>query len=177
MPSLKSESPHSKASSSQSKLDNLLSRQSATGACVANFEVMRARTTSPYHRIYLIDDDAINNLLNRQFLTFVLPQANILTFQDARIVVRYLDEGKMPVPDLILLDVNMPELDGWEVLYHLQQRKIKCDVIMLSSSMHFDDIERSKQYENVKCYIRKPLTEEKIVRYLVEQKFDEVEVD
>ncbi|MCH2200229.1 MAG: response regulator [Flavobacteriales bacterium] len=133
--------------------------------------------TSPYKRIHLIDDDAINNLLNRQFLTFVLPKASIHTFQDARLLLRYLREGKVERPDLFLLDINMPELDGWEFLFFLEQLGVKSDVMILSSSIHWDDIEKAKSYDNVKCYIEKPLTEEKIKKYLVEQRFSEIELD
>lgn len=133
--------------------------------------------SSPYRNIVLIDDDAINNLLNRQFLTFCIPQSHILTFQDARLVVRNLAEGKIAQPDLILLDVNMPEMDAWEFLYHFNELGLQTDVIILSSSMHFDDVERAKRYDAVRCYIHKPLTEEKIKHYLIEHRFDEIEVD
>lgn len=132
---------------------------------------------SSYRNIVLIDDDAINNLLNRQFITFCLPQSHIMTFQDARLVVQYLSEGKIARPDLILLDVNMPEMDAWEFLYHFDSLGLDTDVVILSSSMHFDDVERAKRYDSVRCYIHKPLTEEKIQYYLIEHRFDEIEVD
>lgn len=133
--------------------------------------------SSTYRNIVLIDDDAINNLLNRQFLTFVLPHANITTFQDARLVLRYLEEGKIARPDLILLDINMPEMDGWEFLYFLEEVDSKADVMILSSSVHLDDIDRSRHYDRVKCYIQKPLTEEKITQYLVHKDFKHIELD
>lgn len=132
---------------------------------------------SHYKNILLIDDDAINNLLNRQFLTFVLPGSNITTFQDAGLVLRYLNEGKIVRPDLILLDINMPEMDGWEFLYRLRQINPTVDVMLLSSSIHWEDIERSQTEPQVKCYIHKPLTEDKISRYIIHRNFSEVEMD
>ena len=90
---------------------------------------------------------------------------------------RYLREGKVNPPDLFLLDINMPEMDGWEFLYQLDRMGIESDVMILSSSVHWDDIERAKEYGNVKCYIQKPLTEEKIQRHLIEQNFTSIELD
>jgi CheY-like chemotaxis protein len=130
-----------------------------------------------YRNILLIDDDAINNLLNRQFLTFVLPGANITAFQDPRLVLRYLDEGKIARPDLILLDINMPEMDGWEFIYYLEQIERKADVMILSSSIHWDDMKKAQNLDRIKCYIQKPLTEDKISRYIVHRNFSEIELD
>jgi len=133
--------------------------------------------TSVYKNIVLIDDDAINNLLNRQFLSFVLPNSTINTFHDARLVLRYLEEGKIARPDLILLDINMPEMDGWEFLFHLERINCKANVMILSSSLHWDDMSKAQSYEQVKCYIEKPLTEDKIEKYLIQQNYEQVELD
>ena len=132
---------------------------------------------SRYKNIVLIDDDAINNLLNRQFLSFVLPSSTINTFHDARLLIRYLEEGKIARPDLILLDINMPEMDGWEFLFHVERINCKADVMILSSSLHWDDMNKANEYEQVKCYIEKPLTEDKIEKYLIQQNFENVELD
>lgn len=144
---------------------------------VLYWKAMSQRMNSSYKNIVLIDDDAINNLLNRQFLSFVLPSSTINTFHDARLLMRYLEEGKIARPDLILLDINMPEMDGWEFLFHLERINSKAEVMILSSSLHWDDMSKAKNYEQVKCYIEKPLTEDKIEKYLIQQNFENVELD
>lgn len=136
-----------------------------------------SQTLQPYRNIVLIDDDDVNNLLNRQFLTFNLPSATITTFQSAQIVLDYMKTGKMETPDLILLDINMPEMNGWEFLYYMDRYNINADVMMLSSSVHWDDIERSKNYDRVRCYIEKPLTEDKIEHYIIEKNIETIGVD
>jgi len=134
-------------------------------------------TLKPYQNIILIDDDDVNNLLNRQFLTFNMPQATITTFQNAQVVLDYMRIGKILTPDLILLDINMPEMNGWDFLYYMDRYNINAEVMMLSSSIHWDDIERSKNYEKVRCYIEKPLTEDKIEHYIIEKNTEAIDVD
>lgn len=130
-----------------------------------------------YSNILLIDDDHLNNILNRQFLVFSMPNANITTFQDASLVVEYLRTGKLQVPDLILLDINMPEMSGWEFLFMLDRYEIECDVMILSSSLHWDDIEKSKTFSRVKSYIEKPLTEENIRAQILNRNLEHLGLD
>jgi len=130
-----------------------------------------------FNSIILVDDDDINNMLNRQFLNFCMPQADIRAFQDAIGLIELLRLNKLSTPDLILLDINMPEMNGWEFLEQLDQHNIHTQVMILSSSIHWDDIEKAQQYDRVLCYLEKPLTEEKIVHYLQEQNFTQIELD
>ncbi|WP_017304793.1 response regulator [Spirulina subsalsa] len=72
-----------------------------------------------------------------------------------------------PQPDLILLDLNMPQMDGIETLTWLKQNAqfSKIPVVMFSSSDHPDEIQ--KCYElGANCYIRRPVTLESLIRIL-----------
>ena len=125
----------------------------------------------------LVDDNDINNMLNRQFLNFCIPKAHIKVFQDAIGLIELLRYKKIQKPDLILLDINMPEMDGWDFLELMDRYEIDIDVMILSSSILWDDVERAKNYSRVLCYIEKPLTEEKIKQFIQEQNFSNIELD
>lgn len=64
------------------------------------------------------------------------------------------------IPDVILLDINMPIMDGWQFLDEFI--KIECHkqitVYMVSSSIDPADIEKAKSYETVSNYIVKPIS-------------------
>jgi len=78
---------------------------------------------------------------------------------------KYQDRSKFPTPDLILLDIKMPKMDGFQVL-----EKIKNDlqynfipVIMLTSSKNEEDIARSYKY-GAASFIQKPVNYESFVK-------------
>ena len=92
--------------------------------------------------------------------------ANIITIYDkARGAVEYLLHHKKSVehlPDVILLDIYMPEMDGWAFLKEYATIKDqlikKIDVYIISSSNHPKDVTRAGALTEVKSYIVKPIT-------------------
>ncbi|UYQ94728.1 response regulator [Chitinophaga horti] len=92
-------------------------------------------------------------------------------FSDAQEVLDYLrDVGKdaSKLPDIILLDLNMPVMDGWEFLDRFQQIRPMMSkgirVYVLTSSIDEKDQERVSSYDFVSGYLTKPLTNDVIMQ-------------
>jgi len=120
-----------------------------------------------YH-ILLIDDDRAFNFLNEKIIEFEKFATKISSHVDARealIELKSLQETNPPgFPDFIFLDINMPEMDGWEFMEQFkllnEEVKAKCRVFILTSSLNPIDIQKSKTYNEVKGFASKPLTTE-----------------
>jgi len=116
--------------------------------------------------IFLIDDDSLVNFLNQEIIKDAYPDKKVRCFESATEALEDIKENiktsHCPLPQLILLDINMPEMDGWEFLDEFNQLPknfIKdCKVIMHTSSIDPRDIEKAKTYPAVIDYVTKPLT-------------------
>ena len=86
--------------------------------------------------------------------------------------LKHCESNLTEVPGLIFLDINMPEMNGFDFLDSFKTLsdniKSHCNIIMLTSSMDENDYKRSYESTFVKGYIIKPLNEEKINRLKIE---------
>lgn len=122
-----------------------------------------------HKRIALIDDDPIINLIHAKIITRST-DFEVMIYTNAQRAVEqfavWLNSEPGQLPDVIFLDINMPEMDGWEFLdaFHKMPEAVleKCKVFMLTSSISSDDIEKSRHYRTVSDFISKPLTPEKL---------------
>lgn len=122
--------------------------------------------------ILLVDDDQTTILLTQLFLesmslTDVHASSNGQEAID--FILDHCDEPTPQCPHLVLLDLNMPVMDGFEFLDEFGQldcnNKESIKIVVVSSSDSKRDRERIQQYK-VDGYIVKPLTEEKIKPFL-----------
>lgn len=123
--------------------------------------------------IYLIDDDKICQFATSRLLKMQDPDAEVEVFEDGEIayghIVRNLgDKAKMP--DIILLDINMPNLDGWQFLDELQKvyhaLGKKPEIYMVSSSVSEKDMNLAHSREEITGYVVKPVQEDVIKEIL-----------
>lgn len=120
--------------------------------------------------ILLIDDDETTNFLTRITIKKTNLGIVIDDCQNGQEGLEFFqDLQKNPnavAPDIILLDLNMPILDGWQFLDEFQQFNSNAHVYIMSSSNYPEDIEKASTYPLVKGYIVKPLTTEKAIELL-----------
>ncbi|MVN20696.1 response regulator [Mucilaginibacter arboris] len=120
--------------------------------------------------IMLVDDDEINNFITVKLIRKAFPDSVLSTYLNGRLAIDRLKDilQHQPenIPDYILLDINMPVMNGWEFLEEYKQLNFDSDkkitIYILSSSVFSNDIDKSKSYESVASFISKPLNLESI---------------
>lgn len=93
-------------------------------------------------KILIVDDDAFDSSLIERALRKLSPPCDIVILDDSRLAVVTF---ATLAPDLTLLDINMPHVDGFQVLLQIieQARMNKKAIVMLSGSTNPLDKERA----------------------------------
>ena len=115
--------------------------------------------------ILLIDDEDINLFILQNLLRLSGINADIVFFNTAMKGINYLqdliDKGEK-FPDLILLDIEMPVMNGWDFLDIYKQfdktHIYDCKVIIFTTSIVEQDMVKAKSYEEVEDFVNKPMT-------------------
>lgn len=112
--------------------------------------------------ILIIEDDEADQFTSEAMISLVRPDVNILIAADGREALEILSQEKTG-PDLILLDINMPRMNGHEFLEAFCEDKFQKTpvVVLLTSSDQQRDKERVSQYNCVRDYLLKPMDEDK----------------
>jgi CheY-like chemotaxis protein len=122
--------------------------------------------------ILLVDDDEINNFISIKLIKKAILNTEITACLNGRAAIDQLWEisQKDPskLPEYILLDINMPIMNGWEFLDEYEKLKLghegKTKIFIISSSVFSNDIAKAKSYPLVMDFISKPLSVEKITK-------------
>ena len=124
--------------------------------------------------ILLVDDDYTSNFLSQMIIESSNVADHIHVRKNGQEALQFVrdhcpsgEESVAPTcPDLILLDINMPVMDGFGFLEEFTKmqrvRKYPIQIVMLTSSDNYKDLQKAQAY-NVAGYLNKPLTEEKIL--------------
>ena len=111
--------------------------------------------------VVIIDEDGVILFLHKILVRKSDLSGDIFEFKDASDALNFLlGQWKSPQPILILLDINMPGMSGWEFLERLQDEAPKSNifVVVVTSSINSSDRQKAMQYPLVLDYLEKPLS-------------------
>ena len=118
--------------------------------------------------ILLVDDDSIFNFLNSKMLEKTGLANEVHTALNGKQAIDLLNSYYMKassLPDIILLDLNMPVMDGFEFLEAFKKintpNKEKVNIVIVTSSQDPNDIAKAKKM-GITQYLTKPISEKSL---------------
>ena len=116
--------------------------------------------------ILCIDDDPITLMLSKKVIIKANFSNTIITAKNGEEALQYfnsiINKEENKLPNLIFLDLNMPVMDGWEFLDNFSTNKYSeinsTKIVVLSSTIDPEDLQKSKKYPMVIDFLSKPIT-------------------
>ena len=127
-------------------------------------------------KLIFIDDSPLDHFILKRALNKYQLRYEVFCTANGEEVIEHLEQHKSDkniLPDVILLDLYMPHIDGWVFLDRLQYLHSHLAkplrIYILSSSINPKDIEQAKKYSCVKSFIFKPITKQVLERLVDEE--------
>jgi CheY-like chemotaxis protein len=117
-------------------------------------------------RVFLIDDDDVFVFLTKKVIERSGADVALTVFSNGQEGIEYIKGIAADadlLPDVILLDLNMPVMDGWDFLNAYQELELAKEiaVYIVTSSISPYEVERAKHIKEVQEFIVKPIAKEK----------------
>lgn len=117
---------------------------------------------------FLLDDDATFNFIHRKKIEKFGIEQEIKEFISPRkALIDLMDVDENHIPDILLLDINMPELTGFEFIDALADKRPelldKLNIFIVTSSLNPEDHQTAKGYDCIKGFHDKPIDLDKIM--------------
>jgi len=119
--------------------------------------------------IFIIADDSTNNYLCELIIKSISPKATITSYTCPVHALENITASSIETHTTILLDLNMPEMSGWQFMEQFEMKQKKCSIYILTASVNPMGKENTFKYPMFKGFLTKPLSIENM-KYIFELK-------
>jgi CheY-like chemotaxis protein len=120
--------------------------------------------------IWVIDDDPIYQIIVNKIIQKSELFSSVYSFINGKDAIdalkKTLENNELP-PNIILLDINMPIMDGWEFMEEMVLLKSQINelihIYIVSSSIAFEDKSKAKNYSEIIAYLSKPVNSNDLI--------------
>jgi CheY-like chemotaxis protein len=126
-------------------------------------------------KVLVVDDDYVSNIITKTNIDRKLQNTEVITFENSKLALQYILDTLHNVantPILILLDLYMPVVTGWDILDAIKSSHNLSKLVtlyVLTSSLSEADETQAMGYDFVSGFITKPFHIESIQEYLNKQ--------
>lgn len=124
-----------------------------------NLDENQVEMVGVINTILVVDDDAVSNLISSRYIEKAGLKSIVYEYPEE--ALNFLISNADSI-DLVLLDINMPNMDGFQFLDEMAKNELNTKVILLTSSINAFDRDRSLNYPAVVDFWNKPMNIEKL---------------
>ena len=114
-------------------------------------------------KLLIVDDDPVFRLITKRLVSHSFPEKEIMQFENGKEACEFLRSSKNKIKRAqILLDINMPVMNGWEFLdaCSIEADKSDLHIYIVTSSVDESDKKKAENYPIVKGFVEKPLSKD-----------------